>query len=123
MKGKLNTKNDRRVCRQKRVRAKIFGTATRPRLNVFRSLRHVFVQLIDDDKNKTLVGVNSKSIKSGDASGRKAKTAIAYLTGKALAEKAKGLNIKTVVFDRAGFNYHGRVRAVAEGARDSGLKF
>jgi large subunit ribosomal protein L18 len=123
MKGKLSTKNDRRVRRQKRGRARMTGTAEKPRLNVFRSSRYVFVQLIDDEKGKTMASVHSKSIKTGDAGKRKGKTAIAYLTGKALAEKAKTLNVITVVFDRAGFRYQGRVQAVAEGARDNGLKF
>ena len=123
MKGKSSTKNDRRVRRQKRVRAKVFGTAVKPRLCVFRSLRHVFAQLIDDEKSKTLISVHSKNVKSGDASGRKGKVSVAYLTGKTLADKAKTLNIKSVVFDRAGFKYHGRVSAVADGAREGGLEF
>lgn len=123
MKGKVITKNDRRVIRQKRVRAKVSGTAARPRLNVYRSLRYVFAQLIDDVNGKTLVSIHSKTIKAEKVDGRKGKTAEAYLVGKALAEKAKILNIKSVVFDRAGFKYQGRVQAVADGARDNGLEF
>jgi large subunit ribosomal protein L18 len=121
--GKSNTKRENRQRRQKRVRAKMCGTVNKPRLCVSRSLHNVFVQLIDDEKGKTLVGVNSRGIKIGDAGKRKGKTALAYLTGKALAEKAKSLKIKSIVFDRAGFKYHGRVQAVAEGAREGGLEF
>lgn len=123
MKARVTTKNDRRLIRQKRVRARITGTAEKPRLNVYRSLRYIFAQLIDDINGKTLVSIHSKVFKAEKVEGRKGKTAEAYLAGKALAEKAKTLNIKTVVFDRAGFKYQGRVQAVADGARDNGLKF
>jgi len=123
MKGKVITKNDRRLIRQRRIRARVSGTAQKPRLNVYRSLRYIFTQLIDDVNGKTLVSVHSKTIKAEKVEGRKGKTAEAYLAGKALAEKAKTLNIKSIVFDRAGFKYQGRVQAVADGARDSGLEF
>jgi len=123
MQGKLINKNERRMIRQKRVRARILGTAEKPRLNVFRSLRFIFAQLIDDVSGKTLASVHSKSIKAGEVKDKKGKSALAYLTGKALAERARSLNIKHVVFDRAGCRYHGRVKALADGARDNGLEF
>ncbi len=114
----------KRERRRARVRAQISGTASRPRLNVFRSLLGMSAQLIDDEAGKTLVSANSKSdAKIGDAGERKGKVAVAYLVGKALAEKAKAKGITMVVFDRAGYAYHGRVAALAEGARDGGLQF
>lgn len=123
MKIKLTT-NLRRRSRQARVRARVTGTAWRPRLNVYRSRMGMYAQLVDDVAGKTLVGIHSKTIKNQFNGGeRKAKVATAYLVGKAVAEKAKALNIVTAVFDRAGYRYHGRVQAVAEGARDGGLKF
>jgi large subunit ribosomal protein L18 len=120
-------KIDRKQTRERRrarVRAKISGTATRPRLNIFRSLTGMSLQLIDDVAGKTIASVNSKKdVKTGDAGDRKGKVKVAYLLGLALAEKAKANKIETIVFDRAGYLYHGRVKAVAEGARDGGLKF
>ena len=110
--------------RHVRVRAVVSGTAEKPRLNVFRGLKHIYAQLIDDNTSKTLAGVHSKTVdKKGETDGRKGKTAIAFLVGKALAEKAKEKKITTVVFDRAGYKYHDRVQAVADGARACGLKF
>ncbi|PIR76080.1 MAG: 50S ribosomal protein L18 [Candidatus Magasanikbacteria bacterium CG10_big_fil_rev_8_21_14_0_10_42_10] len=118
------TKEQRRARRRARVRARIVGTAARPRLAVFRSLRGLFVQLIDDTTNKTLVSVNSKKdVISVDVGDRIGKEAIAFALGKAIAEKAKQAQISTVVFDRGGYAYHGRVKAVADGARDGGLTF
>lgn len=116
---KLATKRQKRDRRRARVRAKVFGTKARPRLNVKRSLSSIFVQLIDDENSKTLASVHSKNVKSKE----KGKTAVAFAVGKALAEKAKELKISKVVFDRAGYKYHGRVKAVADGARDGGLIF
>lgn len=109
------------------MRARVSGTAARPRLNVFRGLRSFSIQIIDDTAGKTLASVHSKtalpSSTSSDLGGRSGKTAAAYLLGKAIAEKAAVLGITTVVFDRAGYAYHGRVRAAAEGAREGGLIF
>jgi len=124
MKNKVN-KNFQRKVRHARVRAVISGTAERPRLSVFKSLRGMYIQLIDDVKGKTVVGVLFKNIdtKKMDAGERKGKTAVAYMMGKLLAEKAKTAGITTIVFDRGGYKYQGRVQAVAEGARDGGLKF
>jgi large subunit ribosomal protein L18 len=117
-----NTTLIRKERRRNRVRARISGTAARPRLTVHRSLRGMFVQLIDDTAQKTLCSVSTKDATvSCDVGERTGKTAEAFRTGYALAEKAKAAGITTVVFDRAGFLYHGRVAAVADGARLGGL--
>lgn len=103
---------------------RISGTTDRPRLVVFRSLRHIYAQIVDDTRGVTLVGISSSSPsiqgKSKDEGG---KVGISKLTGKALAEKAIQSGVESVVFDRGGYKYHGRVRAFAEGAREGGLKF
>ncbi len=103
--------------RHKRVRSKIIGTAKRPRLSVFRSNQHTYVQLIDDQKGKTLVSVNDLKMKKGS------KVELSKQIGKVAAEKALEKKIKEVVFDRSGYKYHGRVKAIAEAAREAGLKF
>ena len=113
------TKPQQRLRRRRRVRAKVRGTAERPRLSVFRSNRGVFAQLIDDRDGKTVVAVNwiePELRKLGP--GEQAKRA-----GELLAERAKAAGVETCVFDRGGYRYHGRVRALAEGAREAGLKF
>ena len=118
------TKRARREKRRARVRARVFGTLEKPRLNVHRSLLGMYVQLIDDVRGRVIVSAHSKTApSSGDAGERKGKTAQAYLLGFALAEKAKAAGVASVVFDRAGYKYHGRVKALAEGARDGGLAF
>lgn len=114
---KSNTKTKKRERRHARVRAKIFGTALRPRLALYKSNRYVHAQLIDDEARKTLVAAVSKT-KSGMT-----KAAQAHEAGKILATLAKGRTIERVVFDRGGFLYTGRVRAFAEGAREGGLVF
>lgn len=119
----LNKKSLQLKRRKARVRAKVTGTADRPRLNVHRSLTSIFAQLIDDSTNKTLVSVHSKNIKAGDAKDYKGKLAKAYLVGKEIAEQAKSKGITTIIFDRGGNRYHGRVAALAEGAREGGLIF
>jgi len=117
-------KKDMRARRHGRVRAKVSGTAECPRLSVFRSNKGMFLQLIDDKAGKTLVSAYSKEVKSGSsAEDMGNKEAASYELGKILAEKAKKANIKKVVFDRGGYNYHGRVKAAADGAREGGLKF
>lgn len=108
--------------RHVRGRARLIGTAKKPRLSVFRSLRGVTLQLIDDEAKKTICQANSREIKAPKAEGKKAKTAAAYAAGKLLAERAKEKGITVAVFDRGGYRYHGRVAAVAEGARDGGIK-
>lgn len=118
------TSQQKRATRHARVRARITGTAEKPRLNVHRSLTGIFLQLIDDTAGKTLVSVHSKAVdKKGDAGEYTAKEAIAFLAGRQLAEAAKAQNITTIVFDRGGYGYHGRVKAAAEGARAGGLQF
>jgi large subunit ribosomal protein L18 len=117
------TKNALRQIRHKRVRARLVGSATTPRLSVFRSLRSVTAQLIDDASGKTLVFVKSADLKDAKVEGKTAKVGAAYAVGQALAEKAKAKGITTVVFDRGGYRFHGRVAAVAEGARAGGLQF
>lgn len=125
MSKKNTTKRERRIRRRARVRSRVQGTATVPRLNVFRGLRSLSLQLIDDTAGNTIVSVNSKKDvpEKGDAGERTGKTATAYLLGLALAEKAKAAGVEQIVFDRAGHAYHGRVKAVADGARDGGLMF
>ena len=107
--------------RHLRVRRKVAGTAERPRLVVFRSLRHIYAQLVDDDRGVTLLGVSDAS--EGVDTTTAGKVNRAKATGKLLAEKAKAAGVTKVVFDRAGYRYHGRVQAVAEGAREGGLEF
>lgn len=126
LKNPQKEKTARALRRRIRVRATVTGTGERPRLSVSRSLMHVRVQLIDDVARKTLVGASDLTLAKTalDAVGeRKGKIARAYAVGRLLAEQAKAKGISTVVFDRGGRQYHGRVAAVAEGARDGGLLF
>lgn len=116
---KKNT-NAARIKRHQRVRKNISGTAERPRLNVFRSLNHIYAQIIDDVKGVTLISASSMD-KGFEGNGGNIEGAKAV--GKAVAEKALAAGIKTVVFDRGGYVYHGRVAALAEGAREGGLEF
>ena len=110
--------------RHRRVRAKVIGSAERPRLCVFRSNQHIYAQLIDDQQGKTLASAKDLEIKNvkskNDLSGKQAK---AFSVGELIAEKAEKLKIKSIVFDRGGYKYHGRVKALAEGARSKGLVF
>ncbi len=114
MKSSLTSRDKIRL----RIRKKIRGTAERPRLSVFRSNKGIYCQLIDDKSGQTLA---SSSIKEATASGSKIE--IAKAVGVDIAEKAKSLNVEKVVFDRAGYLYHGRVKALADGAREGGLQF
>ena len=119
------TKHDRRAARDRRhrrVRKHVSGSATRPRLAVFRSLRHISVQLVDDTAGRTLAAASTaeKALHTG-ATGPNAKGAA--VVGRTIAERARGLGIEEVVFDRGGYLYHGRVRALAEAAREGGLRF
>lgn len=118
MKNLAKLKREKRKRRHIRVRAKIFGTKTKPRLCVFRSLKHCYAQLIDDDKGETLVATSDLELKK-----KAAKKEIAKEVGKLLAKKALAKKIKQAVFDRGGYKYHGRIKALAEGAREGGLKF
>ena len=112
--------NAARIKRHKRIRKNISGTAARPRLNVFRSLSNIYAQIIDDEKGVTLVAASSMD-KGFEGYGGNIEAAKAV--GKAVAEKALAAGIKEVVFDRGGYVYHGRVAALAEGAREGGLEF
>jgi large subunit ribosomal protein L18 len=105
-----------------RIRKKILGTEERPRLNVYRSLNHIYVQLIDDHKSATLVSANSAEGKKGERR-TGGNLAAAKVVGKAIAERAQAKGISHVVFDRGGYLYHGRVKALADAAREAGLKF
>jgi large subunit ribosomal protein L18 len=115
----VRTTRDMRLRRHRRVRGKITGTTERPRLAVFRSNRGIFAQLVDDSSGRTLAGASWIGLKDfkGD------KSAQAKEVGKQVASAAKQAGIETVVFDRGGYLYHGRVKALAEGAREGGLKF
>lgn len=115
----MNTKQKtaQRDRRRKRIRAKVFGTSKKPRLSVFKSNKYIFAQLIDDVKGVTIVAASSKSAEGKSALER------AKITGVALAEKAKAKNVKLAVFDRGGYLYTGAVAALADGAREAGLKF
>jgi large subunit ribosomal protein L18 len=115
----VSTKPQQRLRRRRRVRAKITGTAERPRLSVFRSNRGLFAQLIDDRSGKTLTAVSwiEPDLRKLDS------MAQAKRIGELIAERAKAAGVETCVFDRGGYRYHGRVKALAEGAREGGLKF
>jgi len=111
------TREEYRSRRHLRVRKKVTGTAERPRLVVFRSLKHISAQLVDDVARRTILTVTSSDIESGK------KTEKSTEVGKRIAARAKDAGITKVVFDRAGYKYHGRVKAVADGAREGGLEF
>ena len=112
--------NKKRIRRHKRVRGKIFGTAQKPRLCVFRSLKNIYAQVIDDENGKTLASASSLDKEFNQYGGNKE---AAKLVGQAVAKAALDKGITDVVFDRGGYIFHGRVQALAEGAREAGLKF
>jgi large subunit ribosomal protein L18 len=111
-------KKNKRVIRHNRVRAKISGTAQRPRLAVFRANQHIYAQVIDDQSGTTLAAASSREVKD-----KADKSGMAAAVGKLIAGKALAKNINQVVFDRGGYQYHGRVKALAEAAREGGLQF
>jgi large subunit ribosomal protein L18 len=116
------TQNKRNAIRQRihaRIRVKMAGTTERPRLNVYRSLNHIYAQVIDDQKGETLVSASTLALKLKTGGN----VASAREIGKAVAEKAVAQGIKRVVFDRGGFLYHGRIKALADAAREAGLEF
>jgi large subunit ribosomal protein L18 len=119
MADKLKIKQQKRASRQRRIRAKIFGDAKKPRLSVYRSLKHISAQLINDQVGKTIVAASDLEVKSKKG----AKIDKAKEVGLLIAHKALEKKISQAVFDRSGFKYHGRIKAVAEGAREGGLKF
>jgi large subunit ribosomal protein L18 len=114
------SKLERRQRIKHRIRKIVFGTATKPRLSVFRSNKEIYAQLVDDNSGKTLLSVSSRD-KDIDVTGNKSEAA--KLVGKSIAEKASKAGIESVAFDRNGFLYHGRVKALADAAREAGLKF
>ncbi|HEX9727822.1 MAG TPA: 50S ribosomal protein L18 [Gemmatimonadales bacterium] len=118
---KPKTRTERRFRRHRRVRRRINGTAERPRLVVFRSLKHIYAQLVDDEQRRTLIGVSDLT-KGVQAEGS-GKVGMSRAVGKLIGERAKAQGIGRVVFDRGGYPYHGRVKAVADGAREAGLEF
>jgi large subunit ribosomal protein L18 len=113
----------RRERRHRRVRAKVLGTPVRPRLNVFRSARHIFAQIIDDSKGHTLVAASTLDADVRAKAVELKKKDEAKAVGKLLAQRALEKGFKQVVFDRGGYQYHGRVKSLAEGAREGGLEF
>ena len=117
-------RRSRRARIKRHIRKTILGTPDRPRLLVFRSLKAIYAQLVDDTNHKTILAVSSRSkdLKT-DVQKAKGKVEVASVVGKAMGEKAKALKIESVVFDRSGYLYHGRVKALADAARKAGLKF
>lgn len=113
-------KVEKRAKIKRRIRKNIFGTSERPRLSVFRSNKEIYAQVIDDVEGKTLASASSAKNKATEG---KAKAEAAAIVGKELAEKALKAGVDTVVFDRNGYQYHGRVKSLADGAREGGLKF
>ncbi len=123
MPTKTQIKTGARERRHKRVRARVIGTSQRPRLNIFRSLDNIYAQVIDDTVGKTLVSASTVDRELAKQVADKNKVEAAKVVGKVLAERAKKAGVTTVVFDRGGYQYHGRVAALAEGAREGGLEF
>ena len=117
----MNSKVSARQKIRYRIRKKINGTATKPRLSVFRSNKGIYVQLIDDENGVTLASASSRE--KDIAAQNENKVALSKMVGEAIARKSADLGIKDVVFDRSGYLYHGRIKAVAEGAREGGLLF
>lgn len=121
--GSMNYRQKARLKRKKRIRKNITGTSEKPRLSVYRSAKHIYAQIIDDSKGQTLVSASSleKAVKDNPDINKKVDAA--NTVGKLIGERAAGKGVKQVVFDRNGFLYHGRVKAVSEGAREAGLTF
>jgi large subunit ribosomal protein L18 len=122
MKPEVNRGNAR-LRRHRSIRRKLEGTPERPRLNVFRSLNHIYAQVIDDSVGKTLTSASTLDREVRDQLDGMTKTEQARVVGKVLAERAVAKGVKAVVFDRGGYQYHGRVKALAEAAREGGLEF
>lgn len=124
MGSKINPRVAARLRRKKRIRKKVFGTALRPRLCVYRSLKHIYAQIIDDERGMTLVAASTLSPElKGQIESISGKVAAAKLVGQLIGKKALEKGINKVVFDRNGYLYHGRVQALADGAREAGLDF
>ena len=121
--GKLDLKKKARLKRKKRIRKHLVGTQQRPRLNVFRSSKHIYAQIIDDEHGNTLVAASSLEKVVKEQPEFENKVAAAGFIGKLIGERAIKKGLKKVVFDRGGFLFHGRVKAVSDGAREAGLDF
>jgi large subunit ribosomal protein L18 len=121
--NKNKTKTHKRLKRKKRVRKVVFGTAQAPRLTTFRSLKNIYAQIIDDETGNTIVSANSMSEKLSDKGQSGSNIDAAKIIGEAIAKKAIEVGIREVKFDRNGYRYHGRVKALAESAREAGLAF
>lgn len=121
--GKVEDKKRTRFSRRRRIRGKVNGTSERPRLSVFRSTRHIYAQIVDDDMGKILASASTMEAKLRQSGNYGGNIEAAKEVGKLLAERAATQKIEAVSFDRGGFKYHGRVKALAEAARDGGLKF
>ena len=119
----MKSTREARLRRHARVRQKVTGTSEQPRLAVYRSLNHIYAQVIDDTAGKTLVSASTRDAEIQESLKDKDKTGKATATGELLAKRAREKGISSVAFDRGGFLYHGRVKALAEGAREGGLKF
>jgi len=115
------TKNERRIRIKNRIRKVISGTQTKPRLAVFRSNKEIYAQVVDDVTGNTIAAASSRDKDIAKSKGNKTETAT--LVGKAVAEKAMKAGVETIAFDRGGYLYHGRIKSLAEGAREAGLKF
>jgi len=121
--GSLNRRKALRLKRKKRIRKRLHGSQQRPRLSVFRSAKHIYTQIVDDTQGITLATASTMEKDVREQQNFENKTAAATYVGKLIAERASEKGIKSVVFDRNGFLYHGRVKAVSEGARKAGLDF
>ena len=121
--GTLNSKTQARLKRKKRIRKKLVGTTHRPRLCVFRSAKHIYAQIVDDSLGQTLAAASSTEKAVRENSKAKNKLTAANQVGKVIGQRAVEKGVQQVVFDRNGFLYHGRIKAVSEGAREAGLKF
>lgn len=119
----VKTRREQRIHRHRRVRRRVSGTASRPRLAVFRSAQHIYAQIIDDEIGRTLAAASDRDADLAADTAGKVKTVRATAVGAAIARKAVAAGLTTVVFDRGGFLYHGRVKALAEAAREAGLSF
>jgi len=120
---RMKTSYHARLRRHQRVRKKVHGTGERPRLSVYRSLSHIYGQVIDDDAGHTLAAASDLEAAAKGSANGKAKTDVAKLVGELLAKRAQERGITKVVFDRGGYRFHGRVKALAAGAREGGLEF
>lgn len=121
--AKLKSRNSLRLRRHERIRKQLTGSAQRPRLSVFRSLHHVYAQVIDDATGRTLVAASTREKSVADGLASRASTAAAERVGQTVAQRAKEKGITVVVFDRGGYKYHGRIKALADAARSAGLEF